>query len=124
MKSPSTSTAFVNVAVTVTTSTIAGPAGQYTVECVPDPITVTHKDAVLNFQLVSAPEGVMFWGASISPRHPAQFLPPQIIAQGRMMTLVDINDEPEGQVYHLTLQLVDETGRHFVHDPQIINRPG
>lgn len=113
-------TKFHNVKVTV----IRDDSGKHHVGCVPPSVTVDQENSVVSYQLVSAPEGVVFWGAEILPALQTQFKSPQITADGRMMTFDDIDNDVTGETFDLTLQFTGTDGVQFDFDPQIINRPG
>lgn len=94
------------------------------VVCTPPNVTIDMADSVINYQLGSAPEGVFFWGAQIDPATQEQFGPPQIISDGKMLTIDDLDSNKVPKSYELTLQFSGGNGHPFDFDPQIINRPG
>lgn len=122
----STATTFCNVAVTLTQDP---KTGAFSMVCSPDPVTVTAKDTVISYQLVSAPSGVEFWGAKVGPATPQQtpavreFSSPQITANGLMMTFVDLDSGSAETSFELTLTFIKGDGTQFDMDPQVINRP-
>jgi hypothetical protein len=112
-------TKFYPVKVTV----VRDDSGKHHVGCEPKDITVDRENSVVSYQLVSAPEGVVFWGAAITPHGQTQFKSPQITAEGRMMSFDDIDNDMIEASFNLTLQFTGADGVQFDYDPQIINRP-
>lgn len=118
---PVQSIVFHPVAVTVTPD---AETGIYHVSCEPNIVTITHKASVIIYQLTSAPADVKFWSLKLTPGPENQFLPPEIGASGRMLTLGDADTEKVVAEFHVDLFLTDPNGSVFLFDPQIINRPG
>ena len=118
---PIQDTVFTPVRVTVTPD--AKP-NTYNVSCEPNSVTITEKYSVIIYQLTSAPADVKFWSLNLTPGPANQFLPPEIGASGRMLTLGDADTEKVPGTFHVDLILTDPEGSVFLFDPQIINRPG
>src|SRR5471030_2990721 len=93
---------------------------RYKVKGKPSHIPVHHGDAVLNYQLVSAPKGIVFDGfdkISSNPGH--QLSKPSISADGKMMTFSDRNSENEAIL--IILKFRDNSVILF--DPEVTNEP-
>ena len=114
-------TRYYPVAVTVELGT---HEGGYVARCDPESLTITHENSVIMYQIVKAPEGVEFWSLNIEPTSQREFKPPQIGAQGRMLTIDDIDREKTEQRFHVDLLFTDPYNSSFQFDPQVINRPG
>ncbi len=93
---------------------------RYKVKCTPARIPVHHGDAVLNYQLVSAPPGIVFDGFDkVRPYPGRQLSAPSISADGKMMTFSDRNTENEPIV--IILKFRDNSVILF--DPEVTNEP-
>ncbi|SDX58720.1 hypothetical protein SAMN04515617_10524 [Collimonas sp. OK242] len=111
--------AFVNVQVTA----LPGPvAGEYTITCKPDPISILSP-TIINFQLVPpTPLGIAF--TPEINKHPSdthQLSLPTVSTDGRMLTLSDVYTRVES--LSVMLHVVDGDGRNIAFDPQIQNEP-
>lgn len=109
----------------------AGKTKNYRVTCYPEAITVTHKDSVINYQLVPAtPDDIVFCGMSQSdPVDVPQLSRPSISVDGKLLTFSDLNSVAED--IHITLKFAhreelaasNDYEAHILFDPQVGNDP-
>jgi len=93
---------------------------RYHVKCKPDRFPVYTGDAVINYQLVSAPDGIVFDGFDRSKSYPdRQMSQPSISVDGKMMTFSDRNTEKEPVL--IILRFRDKS--IILYDPEATNDP-
>jgi len=96
-------------------------SGAWTAYCAPDPIVVTAP-SILNFQLVAAPEHVVFKDIiDKTITRVKQLSPPTVSRDGKMLTLS--NMASEWVTLDVTLHLTDKDQQDLPMDPQIRNEP-
>jgi hypothetical protein len=115
-----------NVQVTVTRTPDGSgnsPDGLHNIVCDPDDITVTETNTIVNYQLVSpTPAVIVFTGLDlVDPNPKPQFSTATVSADGKMITLSDLNTITES--YDVTLNFADDI-KKIAFDPQIHNVPG
>lgn len=84
---------FLNVQVKAVKETDS--SGQVTykvISSVPEPVVITEPDTIINYQLVDTAADILFTGLTITPDN-RQFSKPAVSADGRNVTLSDVNTQ-------------------------------
>jgi hypothetical protein len=95
MSSKALKVAFQNVQITVEkqTDSATGAVSYKVVSATPQPVVITEPDTILNYQLVApTPDDVVFTGLTLTPAN-HQFSKPTISADGKNITLSDVNTQ-------------------------------
>jgi len=95
MSSKALKVAFQNVQITVEkqTDSATGAVSYKVVSANPQPVVITEADTILNYQLVApTPDDVVFTGLTLTPAS-RQFSKPTISADGKNITLSDVNTQ-------------------------------
>ena len=96
--------------------------GEYDVVCEPEAITISSRDAIINYQIISpSPDDIQFSGIEVKPYPNHQFSHPSISVSGKLLTFSDANTIKE--TLNVTLCFVDRHGKNFGFDPQVTNDP-
>lgn len=93
MSSKALKVAFQNVQVQVEKQTdpTTGKVSYKVTSTNPHPVVITEADTIINYQLVApTPDDVVFTGLTLSPES-SQFSKPTISADGKNVTLSDVN---------------------------------
>jgi hypothetical protein len=117
--------AFINVLVIVTPNADGnGNAddGLYTVTTIPTLVKVTRPNTIINYQLIPpTPTAMQFAGMKHEPSNGVPQLSSSTISlDGQMLTVIDLNSDPEEVAVTL---LINTGGGNIMHDPQIQNTP-
>lgn len=104
---------------TVKVTVVRNAAGTLQATYDKESTSISKGKSVISFQLVTAIDGIVFWGLDILPLT-SDFGPPSINADGRLMTIDD--DNRATKTYDVIINVFDPKYGVVPLDPQIINR--
>lgn len=117
-----TPTPFLNIQVTAIPTKDSAGKVTYKTTFLPEKVSVTAHDTVLNYQLVApTPTGVTFKNVNIVPGSQSQLSIPSISQSGKLVTFSDANTVAEN--FNLTFYFKDSDGIEFQVDPEVDNFP-
>ncbi len=115
-------TAFLNVQVIALPNMKSDGSISYDTTFIPERLTVTEVDTVINYQLISpTPADVKFKGLTVKPDGYNQFSEPSISESGKLVTFSDANTV--ATTFNIKIKFTNKDNQEFLVDPEVDNDP-